>query len=229
MGCIVFHGRCVSLLRQPNSSLRHRLSCLCRYRRQEAIQASGFPLRFLATNTHISRLCTSLRRLVSLRLSLGIIPMASLQVIPLKVDSLQARAVPNTSLQDPAPTDLLLQTVVVVAAAATASLKQTNGATPPKGVQFSGTSSDPTASRLAAPTHTTPQYSLVAESACGRGHVADVFCAVRGDSFHVKVPVGKHCGFVQFVRKADAERAIKKMQGFPVGGSRIRLSWGRSQ
>lgn len=45
----------------------------------------------------------------------------------------------------------------------------------------------------------------------------------------MKVPVGKHCGFVQFVRKADAERAIEKMQGFPVGGSRIRLSWGRSQ
>ncbi len=41
--------------------------------------------------------------------------------------------------------------------------------------------------------------------------------------------MGKHCGFVQFVRKADAERAIEKMQGFPVGGSRIRLSWGRSQ
>jgi RNA recognition motif-containing protein len=45
----------------------------------------------------------------------------------------------------------------------------------------------------------------------------------------VKVPAGKHCGFVQFVRKADAERAIEKMQGFPIGGSRIRLSWGRSQ
>jgi hypothetical protein len=45
----------------------------------------------------------------------------------------------------------------------------------------------------------------------------------------VKVPVGKHCGFVQFVRKADAERAIESMQGFPIGGSRIRLSWGRSQ
>jgi len=45
----------------------------------------------------------------------------------------------------------------------------------------------------------------------------------------VKVPGGKNCGFVQFVRKADAEMAIKKMQGFPIGGSRIRLSWGRSQ
>lgn len=45
----------------------------------------------------------------------------------------------------------------------------------------------------------------------------------------MKVLVGKNCGFVQFVRKADAERAIEKMQGFHVGGSRIRLSWGRSQ
>lgn len=50
-----------------------------------------------------------------------------------------------------------------------------------------------------------------------------------GDIHYVKVPVGKHCGFVQFVRKADAELAIDKMQGFPIGGSRIRLSWGRSQ
>ncbi|KAF9049403.1 hypothetical protein BDZ89DRAFT_1057762 [Hymenopellis radicata] len=55
------------------------------------------------------------------------------------------------------------------------------------------------------------------------------FFAPFGDIHYVKVPVGKHCGFVQFVRKADAERAIEKMQGFPVGGSRIRLSWGRSQ
>jgi RNA recognition motif-containing protein len=50
-----------------------------------------------------------------------------------------------------------------------------------------------------------------------------------GEIHYVKVPVGKHCGFVQFVRKADAERAIENMQGFPIGGSRIRLSWGRSQ
>ncbi|KAJ7914228.1 hypothetical protein B0H13DRAFT_1510786, partial [Mycena leptocephala] len=47
-----------------------------------------------------------------------------------------------------------------------------------------------------------------------------------GKIHYVKVPVGKHCGFVQFVRKADAERAIEKMQGLPVGGSRIRLNWG---
>lgn len=79
-----------------------------------------------------------------------------------------------------------------------------------------------------------------------RGHSEDVLRSLRRDplcknfllihSFRiysclsqVKVPVGKHCGFVQFVRKPDAERAIEKMQGFPIGGSRIRLSWGRSQ
>ncbi|CAK5272788.1 unnamed protein product [Mycena citricolor] len=55
------------------------------------------------------------------------------------------------------------------------------------------------------------------------------FFAPFGDIHYVKVPVGKHCGFVQFVRKADAERAIETMQGFHIGGSRIRLSWGRSQ
>jgi len=38
-----------------------------------------------------------------------------------------------------------------------------------------------------------------------------------------------HCALVPFVRKADAERAIEKMQRFPVGGSWIRLSWGQSQ
>ncbi|KDQ64131.1 hypothetical protein JAAARDRAFT_187503 [Jaapia argillacea MUCL 33604] len=55
------------------------------------------------------------------------------------------------------------------------------------------------------------------------------FFAPFGEIHYVKVPVGKHCGFVQFVHKKDAERAIEKMQGFPIGGSRIRLSWGRSQ
>ncbi|KIY51661.1 RNA-binding domain-containing protein [Fistulina hepatica ATCC 64428] len=55
------------------------------------------------------------------------------------------------------------------------------------------------------------------------------FFSPFGEIHYVKVPVGKHCGFVQFVRKADAERAIARMQGFQIGGSRIRLSWGRSQ
>ncbi|CAE6334265.1 unnamed protein product [Rhizoctonia solani] len=50
-----------------------------------------------------------------------------------------------------------------------------------------------------------------------------------GEIHYVKIPPGKGCGFVQFVRKADAERAIERMQGFPIGGGKIRLSWGRSQ
>lgn len=50
-----------------------------------------------------------------------------------------------------------------------------------------------------------------------------------GEIHYVKIPPGKGCGFVQFVRKADAEAAISKMQGFPIGGGRVRLSWGRSQ
>lgn len=50
-----------------------------------------------------------------------------------------------------------------------------------------------------------------------------------GEIIYVKIPPGKGCGFVQFVQKADAERAIERMQGFPIGGGRIRLSWGRSQ
>jgi RNA recognition motif-containing protein len=44
----------------------------------------------------------------------------------------------------------------------------------------------------------------------------------------VKVPPGKSCGFVQFVRKADAERAIEALSGYSIGGSKVRLSWGRS-
>lgn len=51
-----------------------------------------------------------------------------------------------------------------------------------------------------------------------------------GEITYVKVPPNKGCGFVQFVRRSDAELAIAKMHDFPIHGkSRIRLSWGRSQ
>ena len=51
-----------------------------------------------------------------------------------------------------------------------------------------------------------------------------------GDITYVKIPPNKGCGFVQFVRRQDAELAIAKMHDFPIHGkSRIRLSWGRSQ
>lgn len=49
-----------------------------------------------------------------------------------------------------------------------------------------------------------------------------------GQIVYVKIPVGKGCGFVQYVDRGAAENAIAKMQGFPIGNSRIRLSWGRS-
>lgn len=55
------------------------------------------------------------------------------------------------------------------------------------------------------------------------------FFAPFGDLHSVKVPVGKHYGLVHFVRKDDAERAIEKMQGFSICGSRIRLNWGTSE
>ncbi|KAI8970860.1 hypothetical protein BDB01DRAFT_528447 [Pilobolus umbonatus] len=50
-----------------------------------------------------------------------------------------------------------------------------------------------------------------------------------GEVTYVKIPVGKGCGFVQYVSRASAEQAIEKMNGFVIGSSRIRLSWGRSQ
>ncbi|CEP62349.1 Nam8p LALA0_S05e03664g [Lachancea lanzarotensis] len=49
-----------------------------------------------------------------------------------------------------------------------------------------------------------------------------------GSIVYVKIPVGKGCGFVQYVDRLSAETAISRMQGFPISNSRIRLSWGRS-
>lgn len=55
------------------------------------------------------------------------------------------------------------------------------------------------------------------------------FFAPFGAIHYVKVPPGKSCGFVQYVRKSDAERAIEALSGFSIGGSKVRLSWGRSR
>ncbi|VEU23931.1 DEKNAAC105120 [Brettanomyces naardenensis] len=49
-----------------------------------------------------------------------------------------------------------------------------------------------------------------------------------GQIIHVRVPPGKGCGFVKFEDRESAEQAVAGMQGFVIGGSRIRLSWGRS-
>ncbi len=50
-----------------------------------------------------------------------------------------------------------------------------------------------------------------------------------GEITYVKIPPGKGCGFVQFVHRHAAEMAINQMQGYPIGNSRVRLSWGRYQ
>uniref|UniRef100_A0A7N2M7P1 RRM domain-containing protein n=2 Tax=Quercus TaxID=3511 RepID=A0A7N2M7P1_QUELO len=49
-----------------------------------------------------------------------------------------------------------------------------------------------------------------------------------GELVHVKIPVGKRCGFVQFANRACAEQALALMNGTQLGGQSIRLSWGRS-
>ncbi|KAF9284855.1 hypothetical protein BGZ74_001648 [Mortierella antarctica] len=53
--------------------------------------------------------------------------------------------------------------------------------------------------------------------------------ATYGDISYVKIPPGKGCGFVQYVHRASAEMAINQLNGYQVGMSRMRLSWGRAQ
>lgn len=50
-----------------------------------------------------------------------------------------------------------------------------------------------------------------------------------GEIVYVKIPPNKGCGFVQYVSRQSAELAIEQMNGYQIGSSRIRLSWGRSQ
>ncbi|KAI8097149.1 uncharacterized protein BX664DRAFT_364187 [Halteromyces radiatus] len=56
-----------------------------------------------------------------------------------------------------------------------------------------------------------------------------LYFAPYGEVTYVKIPPGKGCGFVQYVSRQSAEMAIERMNGFQIGQSRIRLSWGRSQ
>ncbi|KAJ6797514.1 polyadenylate-binding protein RBP45-like [Iris pallida] len=50
----------------------------------------------------------------------------------------------------------------------------------------------------------------------------------HGELVHVKIPVGKRCGFVQFAQRACAEEALLGLNGTLLGAQNIRLSWGRS-
>jgi len=49
-----------------------------------------------------------------------------------------------------------------------------------------------------------------------------------GELVHVKIPVGKRCGFVQYANRNSAEQALSILNGTTLGGQSIRLSWGRS-
>lgn len=58
-------------------------------------------------------------------------------------------------------------------------------------------------------------------------HLRQVF-GQFGELVHVKIPAGKHCGFVQFTDRACAEQALATLNGTQLGGQNIRLSWGRT-
>ncbi|CAM0902597.1 unnamed protein product [Alopecurus aequalis] len=49
-----------------------------------------------------------------------------------------------------------------------------------------------------------------------------------GEVIHVKIPLGKRCGFVQYANRPSAEQALQLLQGTLIGGQNVRLSWGRS-
>ncbi|KAF5208785.1 RRM [Clavispora lusitaniae] len=43
----------------------------------------------------------------------------------------------------------------------------------------------------------------------------------------IKIPPGKNCGFLKYSTREEAEEAIQAMEGFIIGGNRVRLGWGR--
>ncbi|KAI9506928.1 hypothetical protein BX070DRAFT_186476, partial [Coemansia spiralis] len=55
------------------------------------------------------------------------------------------------------------------------------------------------------------------------------FFSVYGEVGYCKIPPNRGCGFVTFTKRANAETAMRALNGHLLGGSRVRLSWGRSQ
>lgn len=49
-----------------------------------------------------------------------------------------------------------------------------------------------------------------------------------GEVASVKIPVGKQCGFVQFVLRNNAEEALQQLNGTVIGKQVVRLSWSRN-
>nr|GEY05121.1 polyadenylate-binding protein RBP45-like [Tanacetum cinerariifolium] len=58
-------------------------------------------------------------------------------------------------------------------------------------------------------------------------HLKQVF-SQYGQLVHVKIPVGKRCGFVQFAERSCGEEALRSLQGTQLGGQIVRLSCGRN-
>ncbi|KAF8082630.1 hypothetical protein N665_0817s0005 [Sinapis alba] len=50
-----------------------------------------------------------------------------------------------------------------------------------------------------------------------------------GEIVSVNIPLGKDCGFVQFVNRKNAEEALKKLNGTVIGNRRVRLSWAQNK
>jgi len=48
-----------------------------------------------------------------------------------------------------------------------------------------------------------------------------------GEVTYCKIPASKGCGFVTFALRANAEAALQQLNGYVIGSSRLRLSWGR--
>ncbi|KAJ2816065.1 hypothetical protein IWW50_006628, partial [Coemansia erecta] len=55
------------------------------------------------------------------------------------------------------------------------------------------------------------------------------FFSVYGEVVYCKIPPNRGCGFVTFAKRANAETAMRALNGHMLGGSCVRLSWGRSQ
>ena len=48
-----------------------------------------------------------------------------------------------------------------------------------------------------------------------------------GQIIRIKIPPGKNCGFIKFSTREEAEAAIHVLEGYEIGGHRVRLGWGR--
>ncbi|KAJ1938505.1 hypothetical protein GGF37_004787, partial [Kickxella alabastrina] len=55
------------------------------------------------------------------------------------------------------------------------------------------------------------------------------FFSQYGEVNYCKIPPNRGCGFVTFAKRPNAETAMRALNGHMLGGSRVRLSWGRSQ